>query len=129
MKAVYPLVLAGLVLAGTAVPASAHHEIGGYDLEHTILVDGVVHEFVWANPHVMLYLDVVNAHAGTQWALEGGAVQALAHNGWTRESLHRGDRIQVLLAPKFNANYAGEILRVLKSDGQVLSAGMPPGTP
>ena len=125
MRIAYAALLVTLCWALSGAPAYAHHEIAGFDLEHPLTVGGVVREFVWANPHVMLYLEVPKASAGIDvWTLEGGAVQALARRGWARDSLHRGDRVEVLLAPRREVKYSGQILRVTRSDGQVLSVGM-----
>lgn len=121
-------VLAALVAGVVALPARAHHEVGGYELDRPVVVDGVVREFVWANPHVMLYLEVPKAGTGSEvWALEAGSVQALERSGWTRRALRRGDRVKVLLAPKRDARRAGRILRVTESDGRVLSIEPAPG--
>lgn len=117
-------------MAAIATPARAHHEIGGYDVDHPLVLNGVVRQFVWANPHVMLYVEVSGGAATPAvWTLEAGAVQALTRRGWTRDSLHRGDRIQVLLAPKRPVNDSGRILSVRRTDGRVLSVGMPADTP
>lgn len=121
MKAAATALLAGLLVVGAA-PAWSHHEVAGYDLAHPVAVQGVVREFVWANPHVMLYLEVATRSSGdAEWALEGDSVQALERKGWTRTSLRPGDRIQVLLAPKRDEQRAGQILRVTSSDGRTLS--------
>ena len=127
MRASHSLVLAALLAAVVVLPARAHHEVAGYDLSHPVVLDGVVREFVWANPHVMLYLQVPRAGSGKSlWALEAGSVQALERAGWTRKSLRTGDRVQVLIAPKHDAERAGRILRVTGEHGRVLSIGPPP---
>jgi Family of unknown function (DUF6152) len=122
MRTARSLLFAALLAAAIQVPAWAHHEVGGYDLDHPVVLVGVVREFVWANPHVELYLEVRNAHADAAlWRLEAGSVQALAHSGWTRSSLRPGDAVEVLLAPMRDARHAGRILRITGSGGRVLS--------
>ena len=122
------VVSVALLGALVALPAHAHHEVAAYDTAHPVVIDGVVREFVWANPHVVLYVEVLKGGAGRDmWALEGGSVQALERTGWTRKSLQRGERVEVLLAPKRNVQRAGRILRVTASDGRVLSIGPPSG--
>jgi len=118
--------LLAALLTATAVPVLAHHEVGGYDTDHPVRLHGVVREFIWANPHVMLYVSVPNASAGQQeWALEGESVPVLARNGWTRKSLRPGEGIDVVLAPKRDAKLSGHILSVTGSDGRSLTAGQP----
>jgi hypothetical protein len=126
MKTVHSVALATLLSAVACMPAWAHHEIGGYDLAHPMIVNGVVREFVWANPHVMLYMEVPGANSrNVVWALEGAAVPVLTHDGWTRESLRPGDRVAVLLAPRQDDPHRGRILRVTQSNGRVLSISQP----
>lgn len=126
MRASHSFVLAALLAAVVSLPARAHHEVASYDLSHPVELKGVVREFVWANPHVMLYLEVLNAASGKDlWTLEGGSVQALERTGWTRTSLRPGERVEVLMAPKRGARRAGRILRVTGSEGSVLSIGPP----
>ena len=128
MRARILAVLAALLAGVVALPARAHHEVGGYETSRPVVVDGVVREFVWANPHVVLYLEVPKGGSGNDvWTLEAGSVQALERNGWSRRALRRGDRVKVLLAPKRDAKRAGRILRVTESDGRVLSIEPAPG--
>ena len=123
MKTARTLILVGLLLTLVTPAAWAHHEVGGYDEDHPVVLDGVVREFVWANPHVELFLEVRNPGSGlVLWTLEAGSVQALAHRGWSRGTLHAGDAVEVLLAPNRNASHAGRILRITASGGRSLSA-------
>jgi Family of unknown function (DUF6152) len=122
----HSIVLAAVLAAVVALPARAHHDVAAYDLHHPTVVNGVVREFVWANPHVMLYLEVLNASRGKElWTLEGGSVRTLERTGWTRKSLRPGDRVEVLMAPKRDAERAGRILRVTATQGRVLSIAPP----
>ncbi len=128
MKTAHSALLAVLLFALTAIPARAHHEVSVYDRDHPVVVRGVVREFIWANPHVILYVEVSNASSGAdEWMLEGGSVPALAHSGWTRTSLRPGDGVEVLLAPRRDATHSGQILRVTASNGRVLTIGPLPG--
>lgn len=123
MKTARILIVAALLVTFGTPPVWAHHEVGGYDVDHPVVLDGVVREFVWANPHVELYLEVRNAGSGlVLWTLEAGSVQALEHRGWTRGTLHAGDAVEVLLAPDRNASHAGRLLQITASGGRSLSA-------
>ena len=44
-------------------PVSAHHGNSAYDEVHQIAVTGTVTEFVWANPHCQIYMDVKDDQA------------------------------------------------------------------
>lgn len=121
MRTAQSVLLGALLIAVAALPAQAHHEVGGYDMSHPVMLDGVVREFVWANPHVVLYLQTSTGTVKSDWTLEGGSVQALAHRGWTRTSLRPGDSVEVLVAPVLDGKHAGRILRVVGSNGLALS--------
>lgn len=124
MRPAQSLVLIALLAAVAALPAQAHHEVGGYDQNHPVVLDGLVREFVWANPHVLLYVEVPNGNASKdEWTLEGGSVQALEHRGWTRKSLRPGDSVHVLVAPLLDGKHAGKILRLVQGNGRELTVG------
>ena len=47
-------------------PAFAHHGGSMYDMAHLASVKGTVTEFEWANPHVMIYADVIDGKGNIQ---------------------------------------------------------------
>jgi hypothetical protein len=57
-------------------------------------VKGTVIEFVWANPHPMMTLEV-QADAGRteKWQIGGPAINRLESNGWTKTTVKPGDVI------------------------------------
>lgn len=67
------IVLAGAV-AGFAVSAHAHHSWSvDYDTDQSIVVEGVVTEFLRVRPHSALLMDVKNPDGATeQWTVEYG---------------------------------------------------------
>jgi hypothetical protein len=88
--------LAVAAAAVLSVPASAHHSHANYNTSEFTIVSGTITEVVWTNPHVWLYLDVVNAQGRPQkWAMEGGSVTSLMRGGWQRNSIKPGDKISV----------------------------------
>jgi Family of unknown function (DUF6152) len=68
-----PTLLALLITAYALITGSvwAHHGTGiSYDLAHPpVILKGTVAEFRWANPHVILYIDVKDKNGQTvRWA-------------------------------------------------------------
>jgi hypothetical protein len=105
-----------LLLLGGA--AGAHHASNAFDRTKVILVTGTVKEFRWTSPHSWLYLAVPNGKGGDdEWALEGGSVSAMVRNGWTSQSLRPGQKVKVLVAPRFDGTNSGEYLSVRFEDG------------
>jgi len=79
-----------------SIPAWAHHSHANYNTGEFTIVSGTITEVVWTNPHVWIYLDVVNAQGRPQkWAMEGGSVTSLMRGGWQRNSIKPGDKISV----------------------------------
>jgi len=88
--------LAAAVAVLLSIPAWAHHSHANYNTGEFTIVSGTITEVVWTNPHVWLYLDVVNAQGRPQkWAMEGGSVTSLMRGGWQRNSIKPGDKISV----------------------------------
>ena len=89
------LIAAWLVL--TAVSLSAHHSFAAeYDSTKPISVQGTVRKLSWVNPHAYIYVDVREADGKiVTWAFETLSPNALARQGWNRESLKYGDPVSV----------------------------------
>jgi hypothetical protein len=106
-------------------PLRAHHGNSAYDEEHWITLSGTVTEFVWANPHCQVFLDVKDDKgAVVNWAIESQSPGILRRNNWVRTSVKAGDQITITLAPAkngapvgFSGNKDGKIVF---SDGHVL---------
>jgi hypothetical protein len=88
-------VLGLLVTAGSAM---AHHSFAAeYDSTKQVTVKGVVQKVSWVNPHAYVYIDVKDEATGkvTTWAFESLSPNALARQGWTRNSLTVGEPVTV----------------------------------
>jgi len=95
------LIAAGFGLVSS--PISAHHGITNYDMKKTIVLNGTVTDFDWANPHCLAHLDVTD-DAGhiSHWTLEMASTFTMAHHGWDKDTLKRGDRVTVETHPAKN---------------------------
>jgi len=89
------LVGAGLLVA--TVPAFAHHSFSAeYDRSKPITLKGTVTKVEWMNPHARFYVDVADdAGKVTNWEFELGSPNGLMRQGWTRNSLKKGDVVTV----------------------------------
>ena len=91
-----PTRLAAFALCLAAAPAWAHHSLAAeYDDKKPVTLKGTVTKFEWNNPHVFFYVDVPEAGAITNWAVEWASPSELRRAGWTGESLKVGDAVTV----------------------------------
>jgi hypothetical protein len=84
------LLPAGLLAAAT--PLFAHHA-WPVDRTREVTVSGTVTSYNWANPHVMIGLDVQRNGSVEKWSVGGPSVIRMERNGWTKETLKVGDVI------------------------------------
>ncbi len=87
----------GLGMLLCASSASAHHSFAAeYDNNKQVTVKGVVQKVAWVNPHAYIYIDVTDDNGKiTTWAFESLSPNALARQGWSRNSLKVGEPVTV----------------------------------
>ena len=92
MKTPAIIALAAAAVLG-AVPSFAHHA-WPVDRSKEVTVKGTVTSFNWANPHVMIDLEVKNDNGKVEkWSVGGPSTDRMANNGWDKSTLKPGDVI------------------------------------
>src|ERR1041385_6816329 len=92
------LLFGALVLCAVVLPAFAHHSFSAeYDAQKPVTFKGYVTKLEWMNPHVWFYVDVKDEQGNVvqKWDCEAANPNALARQGWKRDSLKVGDLISV----------------------------------
>lgn len=95
MKSRLCVAVLGTILVG--VPMLAHHSFAAeYDSNKTVTVKGTIQVLKWVNPHAYVYVDVKGDDGKvTTWAFESLSPNALARQGWNKNSLKQGDQVTV----------------------------------
>jgi hypothetical protein len=118
------LAAAAAISASAAGAAFAHHSFAMFDNSKTVTMTGAVSEFEWLNPHVWLHI-TTSGEDGREivWSFEAGSTGQLRQTGWSEESVHAGDEIQVAFHPLKDGSNGGQLLEITKSDGTYLCQG------
>jgi len=98
-----------------------HHSFTAeFTAEKTIIIEGVIKEVWFRNPHVRYLLEVSNEKETEIWDLRGSPVVWLARKGWRRDSIKIGDQISVSGFPGHGEKKLLSIIEVTLSDGSKL---------
>ncbi|PWU02004.1 MAG: hypothetical protein C5B51_21735 [Terriglobia bacterium] len=85
---------AGLLLLQSAL--LAHHGTAGYNTKDPVMVDGVVTDFQFVNPHCVVSLNAKDAKGEDQkWQGELTSPNHLLRAGWNSHSIKPGDKITI----------------------------------
>src|SRR4051812_21568611 len=104
------LVLAALLAATAAAPASAHHSFGMFALDKVVTVTGTVKDYQFKMPHVWVYVVAPGANgAMEEWGFEAHSPNLVARKGWTIKTLKPGDKLTLLMHPMRDGSHAGSL--------------------
>ena len=117
--------LAIVVFALASVSLAAHHSFAMFEMDKDVEYRGVVKEWKWQNPHVHFTLDVTKQTAGDPqsiglWDVEGGSVNIMARQGWTRASYKAGDPIRLVGHPMKDGSKGISLFYAIRPDGKRL---------
>jgi hypothetical protein len=99
------------ILVAASSPLSAHHS-WPVNTSREVTVKGTVTAYNWANPHVMIGLDVTAAGGRVEkWDVGGPSLTRMSGNGWDRNTLKAGD---VITATGYRFSDGSNILRLQK---------------
>ena len=89
--------VAGIGVLGLSMATEAHHAFSAeFDANKPVCLRGTITKVEWINPHIWVHLQVAEPD-GTlaDWAVEGGAPNAMFRRGWNLESVPPGIEIVV----------------------------------
>lgn len=95
-RILYRLALACLVPVA-AIPAWADHSWAAfYDEQFPVRLEGTVTRYEWVNPNVWVFLDISSQSGRVDsWEVEFSPRYDLKRLGWTQDSVHVGDPVEI----------------------------------
>ena len=106
--------------AGLGLPVLAHHSDAIYDRETTVAGEGIVTQFTYRNPHVLIGVELENDDGEVvEWLVETGSTPIMNRSGWSAGMLSPGDRINVRLHPERTGRLHGILNSLETPSGEV----------
>jgi hypothetical protein len=116
----------GVIVAGAALPAAAHHSFAMFDNTRSITISGQVTEYQFTNPHAYLDIDAVDARgAVTHYTLEMTSPNMLTRGGWSSRTVKSGDTVTAVVAPLRDGRKGGLLLELTLPNGKHMLPGVP----
>jgi len=115
------LLLLAALLGGVTAPATAHHSFAMFEKKKVVTIEGVVKQFAWTNPHVLIDVNVPDERGGTtRYRIESASINILMHQGWKKSAIKPGDRVTIVFSPLKNGLPGGLLVQVTLANGTVL---------
>ena len=89
------------VLPLVALPAAAHHSRpAAYLLDQQVVLEGVVTQLFWRNPHPFLFLEIELSDGSVEtWAAEMAPTIWMDKHGYHQDSIEPGDKVALIGSP------------------------------
>ncbi len=126
MRHAWPAVACAMGMALAAVGiGEAHHGTAAYDTTTNVTVSGVVTEFRFVNPHVLVYWDAKDeSGAVKRWSGERSGPNSMARNaGWNRNTIKPGDQVTITGRPAKNGTPTMAISKIVLNGKELTSGG------
>ena len=125
MRTLRTLALGVIGALVAASPSLAHHE-WPVDRTKQVTIQGTVTAFTWANPHVMIALDVQANGTIEKWTIGGSSPQFMTTCGWDKKTLKPGDVITVIGYRFKDGSNAARMQTIVMPNGKDMYYGAPP---
>ena len=112
---------AALIIFLASVSVFAHHGSASFDNDKSLTMKGTVTEWLWANPHCFLKVEVKDESGAVRlWNLELGNPTDIASRGYQRRTFKPGDVVSVVVQPVKSGAPVGRLRTVTLPDGKTL---------
>jgi hypothetical protein len=114
------------LVAATSLASSAsfaHHSPAVFDRGREIVVEGVVTEFRWGQPHSWIHMNVADDTGKVRdWTIEMDPASHLRRRGWNAKTVKPGDHVAVTVHPLRSGEIGGQYVSVELPGGKVMDA-------
>ena len=105
--------------------ALAHHSFAMFEMDKDVTYKGVVTEYKWVTPHVHLTIEIkpgpgVDPATVGIWDVEGGSINIMGRQGWTRATYKAGDAITLVGHPMKDGSKGISLFYAIMPDGKRL---------
>jgi hypothetical protein len=116
--------LLALVVAGSALPAIAHHSFAIYDMAQNVEFEGVVETLKMRNPHMALTLTTTEKDGTTRVInfIEGAPANMIVRMGLNPDDVAPGKSIKAIGAPRRDDPNAFFLKAIILPDGRRYNA-------
>jgi len=122
VKTPYTILFTVLASALAVRHVEAHHSFAPvYDAKRTIVVEGVVKEFRFINPHALMTMDVTDDSGKVvTWTVEFAGRLNLGEGGWNERTVTPGQKVTVTGNPTHTNSPRMFFLNLVRADGTQL---------
>jgi hypothetical protein len=113
------IAIGAALIAGIPAGVRAHHSHAMFDANQELTITGTVNTFVFANPHVYLFVDVKGPDGSViTWQIEMSTVRNMMARGVTATTFRDGDTITVKFNPLRGGAWGGSYTQVIDASGR-----------
>ncbi len=117
VRAATAMVMAAIVAA--AAPAWAHHSHSMFDETQEMSITGAIKKYVFANPHVYLFVLVKNPDGSdTTWQIEMSYLQNMMRHGINSTTFKEGDTVTIKFNPLRDGAPGGSFTEAVDTNGR-----------
>ena len=111
--------LAAVIALAIVTPALSHHSHAMFDHAKDVPITGTVTEFVFRNPHVLLYVDVTgeDGTAVNYW-IEMSNIPNMIRRGIGERTFKAGDTVTAKVHPLKDGRPGGSYVTLVTADGK-----------
>ena len=111
-----------VAFALASVSLAAHHSFAMFEMDKDVEYQGTISEWKWQNPHVHFVVDIepapgVDPSKVGRWDVEGGSINIMTRQGWTRASYKAGDPIRLVGHPMKDGSKGISLFYAIRPDG------------